>query len=81
MKSPICKVVGFASWIITAIVAVSIGLTPLLGYNFLASFIAGYPKLIMPAYYIVGIAGAWSLVMFFKMVSMGGCCSDNCHTK
>jgi len=70
--------VGLAAWIITALAAMSVGLTPF-GFN-LASMVPGI--LLVPLYYLVGLAGVVSLAFLFMSCTCGkkcrGCGKSSC---
>jgi hypothetical protein len=69
--SPILRMLGMASWVITACASINI-LTSTYGYDFFAWLMNMMPGMIMPMMWIVGIAGILSLVMFVKASFM--CC-------
>lgn len=74
-NSPVMKFLGMASWLITALAALHVGLVAL-GYDItsMAAFQqANLQALVVPTQYIIGIAGAISLTMFI-MALMGTCC-------
>lgn len=71
MHSPIAKyVVMFSYWLVT-IVALNLGLLPILGYNALQMLLdkVGLGMIFVPIHYVVGLAGLislWMLVMGHK---------------
>lgn len=64
MKSPLMKLVFMISYWVITIVALNLGLVPLLGYNPLQMVLEkiGMGALFMPIHYVVGIAGIISLL-------------------
>jgi uncharacterized membrane protein YuzA (DUF378 family) len=73
MHSPVMKFLALGSWVITALASINIGLAAM-GYDFFQSnfVLTNMMGLIKPMYYIIGIAGLISLVLFI-MACMGGC--------
>lgn len=63
-KSPVVKIVFMLSYWIVTIVALNLGLVPLLAYNLLEVLLAkvGMSFLFMPIHYVVGVAGIISLL-------------------
>jgi uncharacterized membrane protein YuzA (DUF378 family) len=78
MKSPLCKFVGMAAWLLTALCATHEGLMAL-GYDVWAKLGIGAETAKMLAY-VFGVAGVVSLVMFFMMLFSRRCCcgSNKC---
>ena len=74
MKSPLMKFVFMISYWIVTIVALNLGLVPLLHYNPLQMVLEkiGMGALFMPIHYIVGIAGIISLIGLLSW-------KDSCH--
>ena len=75
MKSPIMRIVGLGTWLITALVTINVGLQPF-AYDF---FSLGFMQNISaPAHYVLLAFGALSLVMFFMALSCTKCrcCGD-----
>lgn len=72
--SPIMRCLLMASWFITAIVSINM-LAGLYDYNIIIWLGNMMPSLIIPLMWIIGLSGAWSLIMFVKTVMMGcdGC--------
>lgn len=64
MKSPVMKLVFMVSYWIVTVVALNLGLVPLLKYNPLEKVLGtiGMESLFMPIHYVVGIAGIISLL-------------------
>ena len=81
MHSPMMKMIGMATWVITALASINM-LTGLYGYDMFAWMMNMMPGLVMPAVWIVGLSGVISLAMFIKG-SMGcsgcGMCPCNCN--
>lgn len=78
MFSPIIKYVVMLSYWIVTIVALNLGLIPVLGYNVLENILGkmGLESIFMPIHYVVGVAGLvalWMLLMGHK------CCCDKCR--
>ena len=71
-KSPLMKAVGKAAWAVTALVAVSVGLTPF-GWNVMHG--AFFVTKLAFMYYVILLAGLVSFGMFC-MACSGGCCSS-----
>jgi uncharacterized membrane protein YuzA (DUF378 family) len=69
MKSPLVKFVFLISYWIVTIVALNLGLIPLLSYNPLQMVLGkiGMDALFMPIHYVVGIAGVISLIGLLGM--------------
>ena len=82
--SPIMKMLGMATWAITALAAINM-LTGLYGYDFFAWMMNMMPGMVMPAVWIVGLSGIISLAMFVKFTFMccPGCgsCPCTCNSK
>lgn len=72
--SPIMRCLLMVSWFITAIVSINM-LAGLYDYNIIIWLGNMMPSLIIPLMWIIGLSGAWSLVMLVKTVMMGcdGC--------
>jgi len=66
-----------ATWLITALASINIGFFPF-GYDFFRSgfMINTFPMLIVPSFYIIGLAGVISFVMFVMHFTSG--CDDSC---
>lgn len=73
MKSPLMKMLVNVSLWLLAIVALNLGLVPVLGYNLLEAILQkiGLGSLFMPIHYLVGIAG---LVALYALLTW-----KNCH--
>ncbi len=66
MKSPICSLISKASWVITALASINIGLALFKINIFEMPFIVNNPEFVaLPLIVIIGISGVWSLVHFF----------------
>lgn len=75
MKSGFMRVLGMASWLITALAAINLGLKPF-NYDFFnMSFMQNIAN---PVYYVVLAAGILSLVFFF-MAGSSCCCGPHSH--
>jgi len=74
MNSPIMRFLGMASWLITALASLNIGTAVVFGFDFFRTdfMMMTMPSLMMPLYYLIGIAGLWSLIGFVKK-SIYGC--------
>ena len=77
MNSPMAKMISLASWLLTAIAAIGVGLMPM-GYDFFNS-----PNLGTWArswQYLLGAAGVYSLITLIMIVMHKGChgCKDSC---
>jgi uncharacterized membrane protein YuzA (DUF378 family) len=79
MKSPMMRIVGHAVWLLTALAGIHLGLKAM-GYNLMeSSFVQmNMNWIVMPLYYLFGIAGVASLIMFFIACSKGHNCSCGC---
>ncbi len=82
MHSPIMRMLGMASWVITALASINIGTCVMFGFDiFKTDFVMmNMPGIIAPAYYIIGLAGAFSFALFI-MACMGTCpkcCKSPC---
>jgi len=79
MHSPIMKIVCIVSWLITALVSLHVGLVAI-GWNLLEQpFFAGnFGMLVLPAMYIIGLAGAFSLFSLIMMLINGCKCCGSC---
>ncbi len=78
MKDSPKHMIFMASWLITSLAAINIGLSPF-GINFFMSdwMMTRFPAFIMPIQYIVGIAGVICLITFIK-ACQGHCdCGKN----
>ena len=81
MHSPMMKMVGMATWAITALASINM-LTGLYGYDFFAGMMDTAPGLVVPLVWIVGLSGIISLGMLVKasMCCPGcGMCPCNCN--
>lgn len=79
MKSPLIKILGMTTWVITALCALHVGFQAL-GYDLLMRLgLEGNPMVNLYAQYIVGIAGIISLIMFIMALTCGGCCGCGCE--
>lgn len=67
-----------ASWLITALASLHIGLCALGFHGARMYVMEQMPQLVLPLQYIVGIAGLISLVSFFMYLSRG--CGCNCKS-
>ena len=79
--SPVMKMLGMATWVITALASINM-LTTLYGYDFFSWLMDTMPGAYMPAMWIVGISGMISLAMLVKacMCCPGcGMCPCNCN--
>ncbi len=67
------RIVCMAVWLINALAAINTGLIPF-GFNIFTTrmLTMRFPVLVVPLYYIIGIAGALGLWMFIMAV-MGKC--------
>lgn len=79
--NPLFRILGVISWLITALAAINIGLMPF-GYDFFKLPIIqnNLAQVITPAFYIIGVAGVISLLLFFMSLAAGGCmcgCSEH----
>jgi uncharacterized membrane protein YuzA (DUF378 family) len=76
--SPFGKIVGLIAWLITALAAINVGLMPV-GYDFFKlPFVQNnLQSLIVPLYYLIGVAGVISLVGFFIVLTSESHCG--CH--
>jgi uncharacterized membrane protein YuzA (DUF378 family) len=77
--SPVMRVVGLLSWLLTSIAAIAWGLIALgnsMGKNWNlweSGFISSMPALIQPLQYAIGIAG---LISLFCLITCYGCKED-----
>lgn len=83
LHGSIGKILGLLAWLVTSLAAINIGLMPF-GYDFFKlPFVQNnLPQLVTPAYYIIGVAGVISLLLFFMSVASGGCmcgCAEHNH--
>ena len=78
MKSPFCKFFGMAAWLLTALCATHEGLITL-GYDVWGK-LGVSPETAKILGYVFGIAGVYSLVMFFMALFCKRCCcgSNKC---
>ena len=67
MKSPICSLLSKASWVITALASINMGLAGFFGIDIFAMpFVINNAQFVaLPLIAIIGISGVWSLVHFF----------------
>jgi uncharacterized membrane protein YuzA (DUF378 family) len=72
--SPVVKIIGLAAWLITALVAINVGLAPF-NFNFFATdfFQNNLMRFYVPILYLIGIAGIISLAMFIMA------CTSHCY--
>jgi hypothetical protein len=81
MHNPILKIVCLISWFITAIVCLHIGLQAFFNFDITQYpfFYDNFGSLIQPLKYVIGVAGAWSLVsLALTVFGMGcSCCEKN----
>jgi len=80
MKDSPKHVVFMASWLITSLAAINVGLLPF-GINFFGSewMMTRFPAFIVPVHYLVGIAGVVCLVTFIKACQNCGCGKSSCR--
>lgn len=77
--SPVMRVVGLLSWLLTSIAAIAWGLIALgnsMGKNWNiweSGFISNMPSLIQPLQYVIGVAG---LISLFCLITCHGCKED-----
>lgn len=78
MKSYCLKIVSMLTWLITGLYALNAGLKQLGWFDFFAmSSVASNAHTLMVLHYIIGVAGAISLiVLVLSLLHRGGCCSD-----
>jgi uncharacterized membrane protein YuzA (DUF378 family) len=79
--SPMMKMIGMATWVITAFASINI-LTGLYGYDFFAWMMNSMPGMVVPMVWIVGLSGIISFAMFIKgFMCCPGCgmCPCNCN--
>ena len=81
MKSPLFKLLGMLSWLITALASINIGACVAFQFDFFKTpFVqTNLAWLTAPAYYVIGLAGLMSLIMF--LMAMMGMCGCGCHEK
>lgn len=67
MKDSPKHMVFMASWLITSLAAINVGLSPF-GINFFRSdwMMTRFPAIITPIHYLVGVAGLVCLITFIK---------------
>ena len=84
MHSPIMKMLGMATWAITALVSINM-LTSMWGYDGLGWLMGMMPGMSMAFVWIIGISGIISFAMLIKASFMccPGCgmCPCNCNNK
>ena len=75
MKSPVMRIVGLGTWLVTSLVAINVGLLPF-GYDFFS--LSFMQSIFAPAHYLALAFGILSLVMFFMALSCTKCrcCGD-----
>lgn len=84
MHNSLAKILGLVAWVVTALAAINVGLLPF-GYDFFKlPFVQNnIPQLVTPLYYLIGVAGVVSLVLFFMACTSGCCmcggCKDHAH--
>lgn len=67
------KIVGMASWLITALAALNLGLAPF-GYNFFQmDYFMSHPEAVNPICYLVLASAVVSLALFVMAVMDSGC--------
>lgn len=71
-KIPGFHLVSMVVWFLTSVGAINWGLKPL-GYNLIDHVEKFAPALVNPAYYLIGVAGVISLIMFFAAVADPKC--------
>jgi|GEM_PF-1150145 len=79
--SPVMKMLGMATWVITALVSINM-LTALYDYDFFSWVGETMPGLYIPMIWLVGLSGMISLAMLVKacMCCPGcGMCPCNCN--
>jgi len=69
--SPMMKMLGMASWAITALASINM-LTALYGYDAFTFLMGMMPGMIVPLVWIVGLSG---MVSFAMLVKGSMCCS------
>jgi len=81
--SPALKMLGMASWIITGLASINM-LTAMYDYDFFAWVMRTTPGMIVPLFWLVGLAGIVSIAMFVKASFMCcpvcNACPCNCTT-
>lgn len=77
--SPVMRILTQASWIITALASINIGLRPF-GFNIFDTdfFRNNLMNIVVPIHYLIGLAGIISLAAFVLMCSGH---SDECNCK
>lgn len=70
-KSPMMRILGLATWVITALVSINV-LTANYGYDGAAWLMGMMPGMAMLLVWIIGLAGIISLAMFVQFAFM--CC-------
>ncbi len=84
MKSPLMRYLGMIVRLVTAFASINMGLIPF-GFNIFTTqfMLMRMPMLILPMYYIIGLSGVCSVVLFFMSwkcecpsgkSSSGSCC-------
>ncbi len=78
-KSPVMKMLGLATWVITALVSVNV-LTTNYGYDAFDWLVNMMPGVAIALVWIIGLSGIISLVMFvqFAFMCCPGCGSCPC---
>lgn len=82
-SNPVFRILGLIAWVITALAAINVGLMSF-GYDFfklpfVQNNVAWLPTY---SYYIIGVCGVISLLLFFMAVAAGGCmCGCDDHNK
>jgi len=71
MHSPMLKMLGMVTWVITAVFSINV-LTASYGYDMFAWLMGMMPGMGMLLIWIIGLAGMISLAMFVKAAFM--CC-------
>ena len=82
MHSGILKWLGMASWLITALASINVGLAGAFGWNLFSQ--SWFPAaIVMPVHYIIGLSGVYSLVLLAMMFSCGcgKCGTKDCKCK
>lgn len=77
MKSCLLSFLSKLTWLITALFALHAGLKQLGWFDLFANpAIAGNAQLVAILHYVVGAAGAFSLVVFILSSLYRGCCDE-----
>lgn len=65
VKSSMCSMMVKASWVITALAAINVGLTAFDMNIFMSNVMNNMPGLIVPLHIVIGVAGVFSLYHYF----------------